>query len=99
MSPDAPRPSREPPPAGTVRIRCRTDGPLVVEVAPDLAAQGVRVCVTAPDGTTLMPPDPDKPPALCRCGASATKPFCDGSHRHNGFEASGTSPGPAAPSA
>lgn len=28
--------------------------------------------------------------ALCRCGGSANKPFCDGSHRTNGFTHDGS---------
>jgi CDGSH-type Zn-finger protein len=30
---------------------------------------------------------PEGPVALCRCGRSQTKPFCDASHRESAFEA------------
>jgi CDGSH-type Zn-finger protein len=29
----------------------------------------------------------DQPIALCRCGGSTTKPFCDGTHSRIGFDA------------
>lgn len=30
----------------------------------------------------------NKVTALCRCGASSNKPYCDGTHTKNGFQAS-----------
>ena len=29
---------------------------------------------------------PDRPIALCRCGQSRDKPFCDATHKSSGFE-------------
>src|SRR5213083_1172748 len=63
------------------RITPKPNGPLVV--------QG-PVKIVTPDGRELpVPPRKDGRPAevvvLCRCGGSATKPFCDGTHKRNGF--------------
>lgn len=60
-----------------VNIRIRDNGPLVVE--------GPITLVDA-DGKQFSI-DASKPAiALCRCGESANKPFCDGAHNKCGFE-------------
>ena len=54
-------------------IECQPDGPYLVKNLDDLRdSQGKRIEVKP-----VM--------ALCRCGGSASKPFCDGTHRKNGF--------------
>lgn len=70
-------------------ITPKPNGPLVV-------AGPVRILT--PDGREIpVPPRKDGRPAevvvLCRCGGSATKPFCDGTHKRNGF----ADPAPAGP--
>ena len=39
------------------------------------------------DGNEFELPADGKPIVLCRCGGSETKPFCDSSHKRNGFDA------------
>lgn len=64
-------------------IRCRENGPLVIEGP-------VRVVDHLGHEFTI-PPGKDKV-ALCRCGHSQNKPFCDGSHRLCGFSAEAARP-------
>lgn len=68
---------------GQVTITPMKDGPNLV--------QG-NVRLLAADGKELEHKDPF---ALCRCGSSANKPFCDGSHRKIGFQVAGVDPAAA----
>jgi CDGSH-type Zn-finger protein len=65
-------------------IRCRENGPYVlqgeVKIVDHLGNE-----FTAPAGGKASI-------ALCRCGASHIKPFCDGSHKACGFQAGETAP-------
>ncbi len=62
---------------GEVTITVRPNGPFRVEGP-------IKLINT--DGTVI---DTSAKPAvsLCRCGASANKPFCDGMHSKIGFQA------------
>jgi CDGSH-type Zn-finger protein/uncharacterized Fe-S cluster protein YjdI len=60
-------------PGGPLKIQPMKDGPVVVSGNLEMVAGSGRV---AWRGTKA---------ALCRCGASDNKPFCDGSHRGAGF--------------
>ena len=54
-------------------IECKLNGPYLVRNLEDLRdSRGDRI-----ETKPVM--------ALCRCGGSANKPFCDGAHRKNGF--------------
>lgn len=67
-----------------VTIRLRKNGPYVVE--------GDAVQIVDWNGSPYTVER--RPAALCRCGASANKPFCDGTHSKKGFQAAeAASPG------
>ncbi|MFC8192880.1 CDGSH iron-sulfur domain-containing protein [Cellulomonas sp. NPDC057328] len=66
------RPVRTPPARASVTF-C-PDGPVLVRGDVDLRDE---------DGNPLERPRPTV--ALCRCGGSAIKPWCDGTHKVNGY--------------
>ena len=67
-------------------IRLRQNGPYVID--------GDDVTVIDWDGMEYR--IERRPIALCRCGASTKKPFCDGTHSRVGFQAAEAAVGPAA---
>jgi CDGSH-type Zn-finger protein len=72
-----------------VTIEVRDNGPLKVTGPLELLdAQGRAFAL--PPGSAV---------ALCRCGHSANKPFCDASHRRIGFVADDVAPRAESPAA
>ena len=61
-----------------VRIQVLENAPLLVTGAVSLVDHQGNVIPTPKDGVI----------ALCRCGASKTRPFCDGTHKTVGFDGS-----------
>lgn len=72
-----------------VTIRCREHGPLVIPLDP-----GVEVQIVDHLGQVYTVPQGKPSIALCRCGASLRKPFCDGAHKTCGFQANDTATPP-----
>lgn len=66
---------------GPPSVTAYPDGPLIVRGAIDLRDE---------DGEPI--PHTRHTVALCRCGASAIKPWCDGTHKLTGFS---TRPAPS----
>ena len=86
-------------PTGALRV-ARRDGTAVEPVPARndvrLEADGPLLCrgnieLTASDGTIIAQ---ETRIALCRCGASKNKPYCDGAHGDAGFEDAGAVPDP-----
>lgn len=73
----------------SITIRLKRNGPYFIALE-----EVDQVTIVDADGTTIVP-EPGRSIALCRCGGSATKPFCDRTHRENGFDGTcATSDGP-----
>ena len=78
-----------------ITIRLRPNGPLIIEAASPL--DGLLQIVDQ-NGTPFPIPANKPVVALCRCGQSSKKPFCDGTHKACGFISEELAPPPAPPS-
>lgn len=67
-------PQTEEQPAAQTIVEPTANGPLLVHGA---------IAVKAKDGSVIRK---EKVTAFCRCGGSGNKPYCDGTHRKNGFQ-------------
>jgi len=63
----------------SLTIRVKRNGPYVISLE-----DAPNVVILDGDGNVLVP-EAGRSIALCRCGGSGTKPFCDKSHREIGF--------------
>jgi CDGSH-type Zn-finger protein/uncharacterized Fe-S cluster protein YjdI len=59
---------------GKLLIKLMKNGPAILEGSYTMESASIGMHTS------------DKGVALCRCGGSSTKPFCDGTHKNNGFE-------------
>jgi len=65
-------------------IKVTKSGPLTVKGPFRLEGADGEVWTDVPEGKSV---------ALCRCGLSTVKPFCDGSHSTGGFDSEATAAG------
>jgi len=66
-----------------ITIECRPNGPYLVKGLERL------------DGPAGEPLKAEPVMALCRCGGSSNKPYCDATHKKNGFSGARVAGGPA----
>ncbi len=63
----------------SAKITIQTNGPLRIEGGIPLYDH---------EGSQIETPPGGRPYALCRCGFSSRKPFCDGTHNTSDFDGS-----------